>query len=63
MVKETLDKPKNEYKNKIPDKKVTAINPVNKQKNPIKSLLNTFSSLKINTEAQKTYEEFTYHQC
>ena len=63
MVKKTLDESKKSYENKPDDtKKITAVNPVNKKTNPLKILLNKISNMEINTEAQKTYEDFTLYQ-
>ena len=63
MIKKTLDEPKKSSENKYGDtKKITAINPVSKKTNLLKILLNKISNLENNTEAQKTYEDFTLYQ-
>ena len=63
MVKKTLDEPKKISEDKpVYTKKITAVNPSNKQVNPLKIILNKISNLEINTEAQKTYEDFTFYQ-
>ena len=63
MIKQILDKPKKNCENKPVDtKKIIAVNPLPVQTNPLKTLLNKISKLEINTEAQKTYEDFTLYQ-